>query len=144
MCFFKIRHKYHASTPSLIHPKKGKKRHHQSSQEIIVFETFEERVLREQCERLNPVSIDQNSAEERKKLQRSKPLELQIREYIDSLPPFLRESPITMAEIVNQLTGRYRDRPHAQHVGAALRSLGYRPKRLWGRMGEGRRVWILS
>lgn len=109
-----------------------------------MFETFAERILREQCAKLNPVSINQNSAEERKKLQRSKPLEVQISEYIDSLPPFLRECPITMAEIVNQLTGRYKDRPHAQHVGAALRSLGYRPKRLWGRIGEGRRVWIQS
>lgn len=109
-----------------------------------MFETFTERVVREQRERLEAEFVNQNPSEERKKLQRSKPLEVQIREYFDSLPLLNRHRPITMTEIINQLTGRYRDKPHAQHVGAALRRLGYRPKRLWGRMGEGRRVWIHS
>lgn len=144
MCFFKIRHKYHASTPSPIHPKQGNKRHHQSSQETIVFETFAERVLREQSERQQFARVSPNPTKEQKELQRTKPLEVQIREYVDSLPPLIRERPITMTEIVNQLTGRYRDRPHPQHVGAALRALGYRHIRLWGKQGEGKRVWLPS
>lgn len=107
-----------------------------------MFETFVDRMLREQSERQQTQRGSPTPTDQLKELQRAKPLEVQIREYIDSLPPFLRERPITMAEIVNQLTGRYRDRPHAQHVGAALRSLGYKPKRLWGKQGEGKRVWV--
>ena len=107
-----------------------------------MFETFAERVLREQSERQQIASVSPNATEERKKLQRSKPLEVQVCEYLESLPSLHRERSITMTEIVNQLTGRYRDKPHPQHVGAALRALGYRQTRLWGKQGEGKRVWL--
>ncbi len=107
-----------------------------------MIETFADRMLRKQYERQQPQRLSQAVTDERKELQRAKPLEVQIREYIDSLPPLLRERPITMAEVINQLTGRYRDKPHPQHVGAALRALGYRHVRLWGKKGEGKRVWV--
>lgn len=109
-----------------------------------MIETFVDRLLREQSERQKIASVRPTPTDQRKELQRAKPLEIQIREYINSLPPLRRESPITMAEIVNQLTGRYRDKPHPQHVGAALRALGYRHTRLWGKQGEGKRVWMPS
>lgn len=109
-----------------------------------MFETFAERILREQLERQQIVKVSPNLTDERKKLQRAKPLEQQIREYVDSLPPILQERPITMSEIVNQLTGRYRDKPHPQQVGAALRALGYKHVRLWSKQGEGKRIWVAS
>lgn len=109
-----------------------------------MFETFAERILREQSERQQTQRVNPPPTDQRKALQRAKPLEVQIREYINSLPPLRRESPITMTEVVNQLTGRYRDKPHPQHVGAALRALGYRHVRLWGKAGEGKRVWMPS
>lgn len=143
MCFFiKISSKSSRNAHNPTQTKGEEVVSHQSSQEIIVFETFADRLLREQSERQQTTRVSTNPTDERKNLQRSKPLQQQIHEYIDSLPPLLRERPITMAEIVNQLTGRYRDKPHPQHVGAALRALGYKDVRLWGKQGEGKRVWL--
>jgi len=47
-----------------------------------------------------------------------------------------------MTELVNQLNGRYRDRPHAKHIGEALRRLGWQRIRLWTNGADGQRVWV--
>ena len=58
--------------------------------------------------------------EERTLARRNKPLTEQISELMLTLPPQLRDRPWSMAELVARLTGKYRDRPHTQHVGMAL------------------------
>lgn len=75
---------------------------------------------------------------------RTKPLTEQIAALMTSLPPSLRDRPWSMAELVNRLDGKYRDRPHAQHVGIALAQLGWRRVRLYGRGFDGARLWIKS
>ncbi len=79
--------------------------------------------------------------EERTLARRNKPLTEQISELMLTLPPQLRDRPWSMAELVARLTGKYRDRPHTQHVGMALRQLGWRRERRWGRGYDGVRVW---
>lgn len=109
---------------------------------------FVERLNREMAE-LNRVQQLQQEAEAKAKfaasidkIKKTKPLTEQITELMQTLPPALRDRPWMMAEFVSRLNGRYRERPHAQHVGEALRQLGWRRDRLWGKGGEGRRVWI--
>ena len=76
------------------------------------------------------------------KIKRTKPLDQQITELMRSLPPALRNRPWTMDELVNRLVGRYHDHPHAQHVGEALRRLGWKRERRWGEGYEGKRIWL--
>lgn len=71
-----------------------------------------------------------------------RPLTQQITELMAGLPPAMRERPWSMAELVSRLEGRYRDRPHAQHVGEALRKLGWRRERNWRKGYEGVRLWL--
>lgn len=71
-----------------------------------------------------------------------KPLEDQIVELMRTLPPQLRDRPWSMAELVTRLTGKYRDRPHTQCVGEALRRLGWRRERRYADGYDGRRVWF--
>ena len=70
-----------------------------------------------------------------------KPLADQITELMATLPPAQRDRPWSMDDLVTRLSGRYRARPHAKHVGEALRRLGWRRTRDWTAEGEGRRVW---
>lgn len=107
-----------------------------------MLETFAERIIREQSERAQKVAAKPSPLEQNQLIQRQKTLEIQIQEYIQAMPPALRYRPLLMTELVNQLTGRYKDNPHPQHVGAALRLLGYINVRLWGKQGEGKRVWV--
>lgn len=72
---------------------------------------------------------------------RTKPLTEQITELMASLPPAVRDRPWSSAELVNRLVGKYRDRPHAQHVGDALRRLGWNRVRLYGKF-DGVRLWV--
>jgi len=72
----------------------------------------------------------------------TKPLTEQIKELMRSLPPSLRDRPWSMAELTSRLQGRYRDRPHAQHVGIALKQLGWHRERRWGQGYGGVRVWL--
>jgi len=72
---------------------------------------------------------------------RTKPPTEQIEELMASLPPAVRDRPWTMAELTNRLQGKYRDRPHPQMVGMALRALGWRRVRLYGKGFDGARVW---
>jgi hypothetical protein len=77
-----------------------------------------------------------------KQIKRTKPLEDQITELMRTLPPELRNRPWSMAELVNQLTGKYRDRPHPQQVGQALRRLGWQRERRWENSYDGVRIWL--
>ncbi len=71
-----------------------------------------------------------------------KPLDQQIIELMRSLPPQLRDRPWSMAELVQRLHGKFRDRPHGQQVGQALLKLGWRKERRWERGWDGARVWV--
>lgn len=73
---------------------------------------------------------------------RVKPLDEQITEFMLTLPPQLRDRPWRMSELVQQLAGRFRERPHAQHVGQALIRLRWTRKRLWTSGANGQRVWL--
>jgi hypothetical protein len=73
-----------------------------------------------------------------------KPLTEQITELMASLPPAQRDRPWSMEELVARLKGRYNMRPHAMHVGQALRQLGWTTVRQWSVQGAGRRVWCLD
>ena len=84
----------------------------------------------------------QASAKPAQSLRQVKPLDAQITELMRSLPPQLRNRPWSMPELVQRLTGKYRDRPHAQQVGEALRRLGWRRERRWEKGFDGARVWV--
>ena len=71
-----------------------------------------------------------------------KPLDRQIEELMRCLPPQLLNRPWSMAELVQRLQGKYRDRPHGQQVGEALLRSGWSKERLWGKGWDGRRVWL--
>jgi hypothetical protein len=77
-------------------------------------------------------------------VKRVKPLDQQITELMVTLPTQLRDRPWSMAELVQRLSGKYRDRPHAQQVGEALRRLGWKRIRLWSNGADGQRVWVLE
>ena len=70
------------------------------------------------------------------------PLTEQIIELMKSTPPQLLNRPWSMAELVARLDGKYRDRPHAQNVGKALRIIGWNYRRYWGKGYNGVRVWL--
>ena len=72
----------------------------------------------------------------------AKPLTEQIEELMRTLPPQLRVRPWSMAELVVRLQGKYRDRPHTQHVGIALKQLGWTRIRLYGKGYDGARLWL--
>jgi hypothetical protein len=71
-----------------------------------------------------------------------KHLDQQIVELMRSLPPTLRDRPWSIQDLVNRLEGRYRQRPHAQGVGQALRRLGWVRIRPGDLNGGERRMWI--
>ena len=71
-----------------------------------------------------------------------KPLDQQIVELLRSLPPTLRDRPWAIQDLVNRLEGRYRQRPHAQGVGQALRRLGWTRIRPEDVTGQGHRLWV--
>jgi len=72
----------------------------------------------------------------------ARPLAEQIEALMASLPPIQRDRPWSMSELVAQLHGRFKARPHPMHIGQALRALGWTQKRDWTRDGGGRRFWI--
>ena len=71
-----------------------------------------------------------------------KPLTDQIIDLMKSTPPQLLNRPWSMAELVARLDGKYRDRPHAQNVGQALRIIGWNYRRYWSKGYNGVRVWL--
>lgn len=73
---------------------------------------------------------------------RTKPLTEQITGLMASLPPSLRDRPWSMVELTARLQGKYRNHPHGQHVGQALKQLGWCRVRLYGEGFGGVRVWV--
>lgn len=71
-----------------------------------------------------------------------KPLEVQITELMASLPPAQRDRKWSMVELVARLEGRYRDNPHPQMIGEALRRLGWSAVRSYRKADWGRRYWV--
>lgn len=86
---------------------------------------------------------EQQSQETKEKTQPRpfKPLTEQITELMQTTTPRLRERPWSMQEIIVRLDGKYRDRPHAQMVGNALKILGWQRVRLWSKGYDGVRLW---
>ena len=74
--------------------------------------------------------------------ERAKPLDQQIQEFMRSTPPALLHRPWSMSELVARLSGKYRDRPHAQQVGQSLRRLAWTRVRRWEKGFDGTRLWI--
>lgn len=74
--------------------------------------------------------------------QRVKPLDEQIIELMSAIPPNLRSRPWNMSDLVVRLKGIYQAHPSSQHVGRALRRLGWSRQRLWANGFDGVRVWI--
>jgi len=95
--------------------------------------------LRHEAAAKNEIARDVSSQREPKTYI---PLKDQISELMKSLPYALRNKPWSMQELTQRLSGKYRDRPHAQMVGTALRQLGWTRKRLWGIDYQGVRLWI--
>ena len=95
--------------------------------------------LRQEAAAKNEISRETSSQREPKTYI---PLKDQITELMNSLPYALRNKPWSMQELTQRLNGKYRDRPHAQMVGIALRQLGWTRKRLWGIDYQGVRLWI--
>ncbi len=107
------------------------------------FRTFAEQIKDSTAEH-NRIKQQQDEAKALKLRQQerlTKPLTDQIAELMRTLPPSIRDRPWSMAELVSRLQGRYRERPHAQHVGAALKMLGWMPARLYRGFG-GTRAWM--
>ena len=104
------------------------------------------RAKQEEQLRINRVKQEADAkaklAQSIQQIKRTKPLGDQITELMRTLPPQMRNRPWSMAELVNCLTGKYRDRPHAQQVGQALRRLGWRRERRWVEGFDGVRVWV--
>ncbi len=71
-----------------------------------------------------------------------KPLTDQISDLMKSMPPSMLNRPWSMSELVLRLEGKYRDRPHAQQVGDALKVLGWQRVRYWARGYDGVRLWL--
>lgn len=69
------------------------------------------------------------------------PLETQIQHLMAVLPENQRNRDWSMADLIARLTGKYRESPHAMHVAAALRKLGFTQHRDFSRAGGGARVW---
>ena len=100
--------------------------------------------LKDYIDNLRQNAVTQSTPKELPEQQVSayKPLTEQITKLMQSLPNALKNKPWSMQELVSRLDGKYRDRPHAQLVGIALRQLGWSRKRLWNTEYQGVRLWI--
>jgi hypothetical protein len=70
------------------------------------------------------------------------PLKQQVREYLLSQPPIMRNKPISLMALRAQLLGRYHSRPSAGDLGISLTSLGFTRRRDFSNEGCGRRFWL--
>jgi hypothetical protein len=70
------------------------------------------------------------------------PLKQQVQEYLLSLPPVMRDKPISLMALRAQVLGRYNSRPSAGDLGIVLTALGFTRKRDFSNAGgNGRRYW---
>jgi hypothetical protein len=70
------------------------------------------------------------------------PLKQQVQEYLLSLPPVMRDKPISLMALRAHVLGRYNLRCSAGDLGIALTSLGFRRVRDHSNSGNGRRFWL--
>lgn len=101
--------------------------------------------LRREAEEQNRIQQLQAEAETiklRQQERRVKPLTEQIEELMRTIPPQLRDRPWSIQDLVSRLQGKYRDRPHTQHVGIALRQLQWKRLRLYSKGYDGARLWV--
>jgi hypothetical protein len=71
------------------------------------------------------------------------PLKQQVQQYVLSLPPVMRDKPISLMALRAQVQGRYNSRPSAGDLGIALTALGFTRKRDFSDAGgNGRRYWF--
>lgn len=99
--------------------------------------------LRLKIERLKE-EAETIASKQKPTLRTVKPLDTQITDLMATLAPYQRDRRWSMAELVARLEGRYRDNPHPQMIGEALRRLGWSTVRDWTNSGGGRRYWIPS
>ncbi len=97
--------------------------------------TAEHNLIRQQQDEAKAIKLRQQE-------RRTKPLTEQITELMRTLPPSIRNRPWSMADLVSRLQGKFHDRPHGQHVGAALKILGWMPERRYKGGYHGTRVWM--
>jgi hypothetical protein len=71
------------------------------------------------------------------------PLKQQVQEYLLSLPPVMRDKPISLMALRAQLRAKYvNGNPSAGNLGIALSALGYTRVRDFSNSGNGRRFWL--
>ncbi len=73
---------------------------------------------------------------------RVKPLAVQLSEFLNGLPPAVRNRAWPISALLPHLSGVYRPRASAQLLGTTLKQLGWRRVRLYGNGWEGNRVWL--
>jgi hypothetical protein len=66
----------------------------------------------------------------------------EVKKWYAALPPAMRNRRFSIAEICRCLQGRYRDRPAARMVAAALRMNGFMACRDWTAAGRNSRYWL--
>ncbi|MCA3692611.1 hypothetical protein [Aquidulcibacter sp.] len=96
----------------------------------------EELQAKEQASSLRKASEINNDVDQRP------PLEQQIDNLMQSLPPVVRFRPWTIQELRLRLNGRFKRYPSAGDIGIVLQSLGWTRRRDWTNAGRGRRIWI--
>lgn len=96
----------------------------------------------EEQNRIQQLKADAEAIKHRQHERRTKPLTEQIEELIRTIPPSMRDRPWSMRDLVSRLQGKFCERPHTQHVGIALRQLGWRRERRWAEGFDGARVWV--
>lgn len=96
----------------------------------------------EEQNRIQQLQTEAKTVKLRQQEKRVKPLAEQIENLMRTIPQQLRDRPWSMAELVSRLQGKYRDRPHTQHVGIALRQLQWKRLRLYSKGYDGARLWV--
>lgn len=74
-------------------------------------------------------------------IKRTESLGAQIDRWLAEAPPAVIARPWCMHELQKIFIGRYRQRPHAQHVASELRKRGWHSRRIWTQPGYGQRLW---
>ena len=70
------------------------------------------------------------------------PLSQQISQLLVSLPESQRNREWRIVDLVEKLSGKYREKPHPMKVADQLRRLGWTQRRDYTREGRGARVWV--
>ena len=79
---------------------------------------------------------------QRERARRTKPLDQQITEFLQTIPPQLRDRPWSIMELVSRLSGKWAALPGKQGVAAELIRRNWRRERRYGPGYSGTRLWI--